>query len=303
MVHEDASEDRTIALLEDFARDAPFPVRIERAPARRGHVEGFLRAALLCASDTVAFCDQDDVWLERKLEVCGDALDQSRAVVALHSARVVDAELREIAPRWPDHGPTRVVPPLGFTGVHLDAPGMAMVFRRSLLDLVDPADRPPSRYGEGRQMMHDEWILFLGGVIGSIQLLADPLVQYRQHGENDTGWFERERRVTLEPQMDDYRGSAELARSWARFLSAVTVDDPAMATRFAAGAEHYRRLERRWALRMDLYKSSQRRARARLLGRLVSDRAYGARTEGGFGRRALAKDMVGAMARRTGGTS
>src|SRR5437588_580339 len=152
VVHEDASEDRTIALLEDFARDAPFPVRIERAPARRGHVEGFLRAALLCASDTVAFCDQDDVWLERKLEVCGDALDQSRAVVALHSARVVDAELREIAPRWPDHGPTRVVPPLGFTGVHLDAPGMAMVFRRSLLDLVDPADRPPSRYGEGRQM-------------------------------------------------------------------------------------------------------------------------------------------------------
>src|SRR5438045_8848914 len=44
-----------------------------------------------------------------------------------------------------------------------------------------------------------------------------------------------------EPQMEDYRGSAELAR-------------------FAAGAEHYSRLERRWALRIDLNKSPQRRA-------------------------------------------
>src|SRR5918997_5604582 len=150
VVHDDASEDRTVAILEEFRERAPFPIRLERAEARRGYVEGFLRAAERCSADAVAFCDQDDVWVDRKLEVCADLLDRSGATLALHSVRVVDAALREIAPPWPAIESTRVVPPLGLTGLHLEAPGMAMVFRRWLLDFADPALRPRSRFGHGK---------------------------------------------------------------------------------------------------------------------------------------------------------
>jgi glycosyltransferase involved in cell wall biosynthesis len=303
VVHDDASVDGTVAILEAFAARAPFPVRLEQAARRRAHVAGFLRAGELCESEAVAFCDQDDVWAERKLEVCLDALERSGATLAVHRVRVVDAELREIAPPWPALGATRVVPPLGFTGLHLDAPGMAMVFRRSLLDRADPARRPSSRYVRDGQMLHDEWVLFLAGVVGPIHLIADPLVLYRQHEDNVSGWFGRERRATLEPQMEDYRAAAEHTAEYARFLSALQVKEPGLAARIEAGARHYRHLADRWELRMALYGKSGRRARARLFGQLVAARAYGPRLAGGFGRRALGKDLVAGIALRGGRTA
>jgi hypothetical protein len=223
-------------------------------------------------------------------------------VLALHSARVVDAELREIASPWPQIGFTRVVPPLGFTGLHLDAPGMATVFRRSLLDLADSSHRPPSRYTAGA-MVHDEWVTFLGGVVGPIHLISEPLVLYRQHGANYSGWFERARRVTLEPQVRDYVAVATLTAEYARFLSSIRTDDAAIAARIEAGANHYRRQAERWMTRVNLYESPERRARLRLFRRLLSARAYTARAAGGFGRRALGKDLVAGILLRAGRAS
>jgi glycosyltransferase involved in cell wall biosynthesis len=298
VVHDDASEDGTMQILEAFAGHAPFPVRIERAPRRLGHVAGFLRAAELCEGDAVAFCDHDDVWLDHKLELCGDALERSGAVLALHTLRVVDRELRDIAPPWPAIDSTRLLPPLGFTGLHLDAPGLAMVFDRRLLALADPAGRPVSRYGEGRQMVHDEWVLFLAGVTGSIQLIAEPLALYRQHETNHTGYFQRKRQLTFEPVIDDYRIAAEHTAECAGFLSKLSADDPELAARIDSASRRYRQLADRWELRMALYGAPGRAARARLLGRLMAARAYGSRTTGGFGGRALGKDLVSGVALR-----
>jgi hypothetical protein len=73
--------------------------------------------------------------------------------------------------------------------------------------------------------------------------------------------------------------------------------------RIEAGRRHYRQLADRWELRIALYQASGRAARARMLTRLLSARAYGSRTTGGFGGRALGKDLVAGIALRTGGTA
>jgi glycosyltransferase involved in cell wall biosynthesis len=296
VAHDDASDDATPAILERFARAAPFEVRIERAPAPLGAPEGFLHAAAGCRGDAVAFCDSDDVWLDHKLETCHAALERSGAELALHATRVVDARLREIAPPWPAVGSTRVVPPLGLTGLAVDAPGMAMVYRRRVVRVADPARRPPSRYGPGRQMMHDEWVLFLAGVLGPVQLIAEQLLLYRQHEGNDSGWFQRSRRTTLEPAIGDYRAAAEHYGACADYLASTRSDDPAVAERLAAGADYYRRAAEAWGLRTELYRARDRRSRARIVRRLVASDAYRPTAAGGFGRRALGKDVVGGVA-------
>src|SRR4051794_1763152 len=94
VAHDDASDDGTLAILERFARDAPFQVRIDRSPAPRGVTDGFLRAADACRGELIGYCDQDDVWLDHKLATCHDALERSGAQLALHATRVVDADLR-----------------------------------------------------------------------------------------------------------------------------------------------------------------------------------------------------------------
>ncbi|MEA2430717.1 MAG: hypothetical protein QOI19_1190 [Thermoleophilaceae bacterium] len=298
VVHDDASEDATIEMLEAFDARAPFPLRIERATRARGHAEGFLRAAVRCEGDVVAFCDQDDVWVERKLEACAGFMGRSDVALALHTTRVVDADLREIAPHWPPIRATRLVPPLGYSGPHLDAPGMAMAFRRSLLDLADPSKRPASRYTPGTKMPHDEWVQFLGGVAGSTQLIAEPLVLYRQHGDNVSGPAARTRLVTLKPVVEDYRAASSYSADCATFLESAHSQDPVVAARFEGGARHYRRMADRWEMRAALYGLATRRARLAAVARLTVERAYGPRAGGGFGLRALGKDLVAGVGLR-----
>lgn len=301
VVYDDASRDATPALLEAFREEAPFPVRIERHDVHRGHVEGFIRAAELCGGDAIAFCDGDDVWLDRKLEVCARELEESHATLVLHAVDVVDAELRRLGRSWPAIEATRTMAPLELTGLDLDAPGMAMVFRSDLLDLGRGRERPSSRYHPEREMLHDEFVFFLAGAVGPIRLVSEPLVLYRQHGSNDSGgWFERRRVNTLAPATTHYRNAAEHTRACARFLAAAAAEHPDVADRLRAAAEHYARTAASWELRLALYDATKRGARMRTLRRLLTVRAYRPRTSGGFGRAALVKDVTGGLVLRVG---
>ena len=288
VVHDDASDDSTPELVERFGASAPFPVRLERGGERVGATQAFVAAARRCAGDAIAFCDQDDVWLERKLEVCGRELERSGAALVMHSTRPVDAQLRDSGRIWPAIHRTRFVPELALTGLDVDAPGMAMVFPRGLLETADFDARPASRYGGGGQMLHDEWVCFLAGALGPIRLVAEPLVLYRHHDSNHSGgWVDRQRTVSLRPATEDYVRAARYTAACADYLERAGLE---------AGARAYRRASRNWTLRSSLYSASDRRARARVLRRLLAGRAYRNREVGGFGRAAFAKDLAAGVA-------
>jgi glycosyltransferase involved in cell wall biosynthesis len=296
VVHDDASEDSTARMLQRFAGSSPFPVRIERGADRRGVTEAFISAARRCEGDAIAFCDQDDVWMERKIEVCARELEATGASLVLHSARLVDERLRPLGHDWPAIDVARLLERLELIGLDTDAPGMTMAFPRELLDLAPFDSRPPSRYGVEDRMLHDEWIFFLAGAGGTIRLLPEPLVLYRQHGSNHSGgWVDRRRELTLSPAVDDYRRAAAHTEACARYLE--KTGSPLLAR----AAEAYRVLATNWRLRLELYEAGGRRTRARLLRELVRGRAYRARGLGGFGRVALGKDLAAgvALARRS----
>jgi glycosyltransferase involved in cell wall biosynthesis len=300
VVCDDASADGTPERLDAFALTAPFPVAVHRC-AWRGHTETFIDAARRCTGDAIAFCDADDVWRADKLALCEEALERSGAILALHTTEVVDEELRPLGRRWPTIERTEVAETLGLTALDVLAPGMSMVVRRSVVEVADWEARPHSRYGSDHQMFHDEWVLFLAGVLGPIQLLAEPLLQYRQHGSNVSGgWVDRRRERTLRPALDDYRRAHSYTAACADYLDRTAAGDvPAdVAERLRAGADAYRRDARNWELRATLYESRQRTRRARAVRRLIAQRAYRDRRSGGFGREALGKD-VAAVALRT----
>lgn len=289
---DDASEDSTAHLAEEFARQAPYPVRIERLAERRGYIEACLHATRLCSADTIAFCDADDVWLDNKLDVCARELETSGATLVMHSTRVTDSALREVEWVWPAIEATRTVPSLALTGLDIDAPTMAMVCRAEVLRVADWPSRPASRYGLGRQMLIDEWIFFMAGVLGPIRLVAEPLLLYRRHDSHESaGPLDHKRKLTLRPVAANYRLAAEHTAACADYLESTRTSDAAVAERLAAGARHYRRAARHWQTRIALYDAGRRR-RVRLLGRLLTGGAYGGRNAGGFGRAAFAKDLV-----------
>lgn len=93
VVCDDGSTDDAVIILEEFARTAPFPVRIERNEKNLGHADNFLKAASLCRSPLVAYCDQDDVWAPKKLEIGADRIIVDNSLIALHQVTVTDCDL------------------------------------------------------------------------------------------------------------------------------------------------------------------------------------------------------------------
>src|SRR5271168_1256902 len=62
VVCDDVSTDATPQILDDFARRAPFSVRIVKNSANVGYRRNFEQAIGLCQGEVIALSDQDDFW-------------------------------------------------------------------------------------------------------------------------------------------------------------------------------------------------------------------------------------------------
>lgn len=298
---DDGSSDDTVARLEAFAATAPFPVRMHRNDRRLGYRANFLGAANLCRSELVAFCDQDDIWDERKLLACIEPFGEPDVLLAYHDAVAVTGAGAPIArlgqlPAPPISAPLSS-PPMGY------ALGFTQVFRRSLLDL-SPLWRLSVDHKEpGREerMAHDQWFFFLASVFGTIARIDEALVRYRQHGDNSYGWTARSRLAALRERLwPSLRGRAEeyaaLERGAARRSAilgelANTLDEPWRA-RAAQGAGMYRRLEHLFRGRRRLYDSHTLIQRGAAFRDILADHGYRSKQSWGLGGKALVADLL-----------
>jgi rhamnosyltransferase len=177
VITDDGSTDGTLEVVEAFACRAPFPVRVFRNESRLGYAENFLKAASLCEGDLIAFCDQDDIWLEQKLRICSEHFEDAEVVLVVHSSQKIG--ISGETGRYP-RLETRVWKP-NANDPFATLPGFAMVLRRDLITLVDSKLRPSRLHG------HDHWLWFLAVCSARVVTIAAPLALYRQHGGNVFG--------------------------------------------------------------------------------------------------------------------
>jgi hypothetical protein len=306
VIYDDCSTDGTVAIAERFAGQAPIPVLVLRGAEPAGPHEAFVRAAAACQADAIAFCDQDDVWVEHKLERCAAMLSRDGVLLAVHSASVVRHDLRSTGRRFPRFRRSVVTDP-GAVDPLLTAPGFATVFHRSLLDWGEWASRPPSRYWPGA-MTHDEWIALLGSAAGRTAFIAEPLALYRQHpaqlfGVARRGPRESAARLFGSPP-EAHEQVADLRDAHARYLRrladavALRSGDPGLVENLERSArlrERSAQICRRRALVYE--RGLGRAARLARVGRLIRNGGYGPPGVGGLGRSALARDASVAVAR------
>ncbi|MBA2246289.1 MAG: glycosyltransferase family 2 protein [Gemmatimonadetes bacterium] len=184
---DDASSDTTVEILHDFAREAPFPVRVEQNERNLGYARNFGRAIELAEGEAIALADQDDFWYPHKLATMEAAFCEAPDVGMFFSdADVVDAELRSLGHRlWqairllPDRQQeVRAGDALGRLLRGCYVTGATMAFRSEFRELVLPvSERSP----------HDAWIALLVAAVARVNLIAEPLIAYRQHGSNQIG--------------------------------------------------------------------------------------------------------------------
>jgi len=187
VVCDDGSADDSIAILERFAKQAPFPVRIERNPERLGSTKNFEKAIGLCSGDLIATSDQDDVWLPEKLALSEAAFAREPDIGLLFTdAEVVDMELRPVGHTlWKSIQFGRAARRQALAGSVFDVllrqwlvTGATMMVRSSWRPFVLPI---PGEW------VHDAWIALIVGAMAPVRLLERATLKYRQHPGQQIG--------------------------------------------------------------------------------------------------------------------
>ena len=298
VVGDDQSTDGTVAILERFAVTVPFPVYTTVNAVRRGYRDNFLATAERCSSPLIAFSDQDDVWLPRKLEVCARQLDRTGALLCVHAATLVSAELRPIEHFAQAIFADTVLPHFSLWPFFTYY-GFSQVFRRELLKIIPSDERPEGDLPFGAPISHDRWITFLANMLGEIACVQQPLVLYRQHGDNASGVQKAVRRrdallrLASPLPAGSNAGHARLCLERAAMLERHVVqhDGPwAEAARLAC--EHLRLYARHYQGREQLYVERSTARRLAGFARQIRSGAYGEPGGAGFGRNTMIKDAL-----------
>jgi len=212
IVTDDGSTDHTSKLIEDLASEdekiefhrnpkskiGTFSPLMEKSYSENrerfdsrpsGPIDNFSYGLSLSTSQYIMLCDQDDIWLPKKIELSYEQIyllestNSSEADPALvfTDMIIVDDQLNTIERSYFDLKKIpkdwhRNISNLAQQNV---ASGCTMIFNRQLLDIACPI--PDNVY------MHDWWLALIAKHYGKINLLDIPLILYRQHGNNTLG--------------------------------------------------------------------------------------------------------------------
>lgn len=173
IVSDDCSTDRTLKMIERFARNAPFPVRIFRNQENAGFNCNFARAIAKTSGDVVFLADQDDIWFADKIDHIAAEFDRSAQLLAvIHDERIIDQATGEFL----DCTYFANERALGLDDRELVS-GNCTALRRELIEILLP-------FPEG--INYDYWIGWIAEVLKCRVILEEPLQIYRRHAGNAT---------------------------------------------------------------------------------------------------------------------
>lgn len=192
VVFDDGSTDGTYSLIADFASEAAFPVHLHQNPTTLGVTANFEAAIAACTGELIALCDQDDIWMPRKLESLASALTAAPdADIACSDATLIapDGELLGYtAHQWASRASVKeqLEAPSVLLTILRDrlVPGAAMLIRSRLRDIACPF---PHDTLERLGLLHDGWLSLVAAASGGFTVVDEPLFLYRQHEAQQTG--------------------------------------------------------------------------------------------------------------------
>ena len=197
VLSDDASSDDSVAVAKDALARCGVADRIELVVFQNaqplGVTRNFEQAMRACRHELIALSDHDDVWYPDRLARMAAPFKVHPDLLLLHSdARLVDAQL---VPLGMTLFQALDVQPAEISAIAQGrafdvllrrnlVTGATTVLRRSLLKAALPFSD---------EWVHDEWLGAIAAATGRMDVLPEPLIDYRQHGNNQIG----ARRLTL----------------------------------------------------------------------------------------------------------
>lgn len=171
IISDDGSSDKTIAVVNDIVDPR---VKLINNLGERGYTRNFENALKEAQGDIIFLSDQDDVWVDHKVETMLKQLESSDMVIS--NAMIVDEQLNVLNHSHFDLHKVRK----GFWNNFLKTRyiGACMAFKRNVLTKALPFPK----YQE--YCAHDYWLAIIGEAYFKVEIVDKPLLFYRRHDKN-----------------------------------------------------------------------------------------------------------------------
>ena len=258
-IHDDGSTDNTIAVVESYVEKYPDKIHLIDGKSTGGAKYNFFYMFGQVEAPYYMTCDQDDVWLDKKIELTYDkmlAIEDKADVPCLvyTELRVVDSELNTIADTMSEYQSLdchkRTINQFILQN---SVTGCTMMINRALRDkMLRITDIDNT-------IMHDWWAALVAAQFGKTAFIDEATILYRQHGDNSLGALGINklsyivRRVWQKNQIQE---SLRLGRLQAReFAKTYNLPADSLAVRYAALEGKSRRVRQRFYKENDMYKT------------------------------------------------
>ncbi|WP_236758841.1 glycosyltransferase family 2 protein [Acinetobacter junii] len=171
IVSDDHSTDKTLNIIRSINDRR---IKIFMNTLGQGYTRNFENAIQHCKGNYIFLSDQDDVWMNNKVALMIEALQNSDLVIS--DALICDSFLEPtLGSHFQIHGTKR-----GFLNNWLKTRyiGACMAFRRQMLSKLLPFPK------NSKLCAHDYWIANVGELFYRVTLIETPLIYYRRHGSN-----------------------------------------------------------------------------------------------------------------------
>lgn len=258
-IHDDGSTDNTIAVVESYVEKYPDKIHLIDGKSTGGAKYNFFYMFGQVEAPYYMTCDQDDVWLDKKIELTYDkmlAIEDKADVPCLvyTELRVVDSELNTIADTMSEYQSLdchkRTINQFILQN---SVTGCTMMINRALRDkMLHITDIDNT-------IMHDWWAALVAAQFGKTAFIDEPTILYRQHGDNSLGALGINKLsyiVCRVWQKNQIQESLRLGRIQAReFAKTYNLPADSLAVRYAALEGKSRRVRQRFYKENDMYKT------------------------------------------------
>jgi len=187
LVRDDGSSDCTVKIVEEYM--SRYPAKIIFVEDKRKHLgagQSFAKLMEYSYADYIMFCDQDDVWLEGKIEATLAKMKEIEITapvkpILVHTdLKIADENLKVISnSMWKYQKLEPKRKSINYLLVQNNVTGCTVMINKRLKEITLPFPE--------EAIIHDWWLALVSSAFGKIGYVNIPTILYRQHGKNDIG--------------------------------------------------------------------------------------------------------------------
>lgn len=174
IISDDGSTDSTIDIIKSFKDNR---IKIIAGP-KKGIIKNFENAIKHCRGDYIFLSDQDDIWMDNKIEKTMNLFNEENYILIVHDNKMVNSQKEIINNSFFEYRGCKngIINNL----IKNSFIGCCMALKKELVSEIIPmpTDIP----------MHDQWIGLIALLNGKVCFYKEPLILYRRHDSNNSSF-------------------------------------------------------------------------------------------------------------------